>query len=204
VISIDTYKAAVAREALACGAHLVNDISGLHFDPDLPRVIADAGAAVVIMHIQGTPRDMQQKPAYDDVIGEISSYLAEGAARALAVGVGPDQIVIDLASGSGRQWSTTWNSRDASVSSATWVPAPARPLRKRTLGALLDEAPPQDRREGTAALVALAIAAGARSCASTTSARWCGWRGSPTRWYGSSTSSAGSEHAWAHQREGAE
>ncbi|HHM23966.1 MAG TPA: dihydropteroate synthase, partial [Bacteroidetes bacterium] len=75
LISVDTYKASVARAAVKAGADIVNDISGFHFDPEMAGVVAESGAGAVLMHIRGTPRNMQQNPQYSDVIEEILVYL---------------------------------------------------------------------------------------------------------------------------------
>src|SRR3990170_2930412 len=86
-VSVDTYKSTVADKALEAGASIVNDISGLRFSPDMAKVVADRGAAVVIMHIKGRPRDMQQNPVYADVVADVASYLKEGIGIALKAGV---------------------------------------------------------------------------------------------------------------------
>lgn len=100
-ISIDTYKAEVARRALEAGAVIVNDISGLRFDAEMADVIGQAGASVVIMHIKGTPKTMQLNPAYEDLFGEIKAYLAEGIDKARQAGI--KQIIIDPGIGFGKQ-----------------------------------------------------------------------------------------------------
>jgi len=102
-ISIDTYKAKVAEEALSAGASIVNDISGLGFDPEMARVVARHGACAILMHIKGTPKDMQKDPRYDDVMGEIKAYLRERIRRAESAGVSPDAIVIDPGIGFGKR-----------------------------------------------------------------------------------------------------
>lgn len=102
-ISVDTYKAKVAEEALKAGASIINDISGLGFDQKMAEVVARCGAAVVIMHIKGTPRDMQLNPIYDDVMGEIKAYLRERIDKAERAGVSPDAIVIDPGIGFGKR-----------------------------------------------------------------------------------------------------
>ncbi|MFZ1946118.1 MAG: dihydropteroate synthase [bacterium] len=94
-ISIDTRKAAVAREALGLGAHMINDISGLAFDPGMVEVARESGAPVVVMHMRGTPETMQQLTDYDDVVGEVRRELAERVAFAEARGIRPDRILID-------------------------------------------------------------------------------------------------------------
>ncbi len=161
LLSVDTYKAAVARAALDKGAHIVNDISGLRFDPDMAKVVADSGAAVVLMHIQGTPRDMQQNPKYDDVIGEISDYLAESIALAEEAGVARDRIIVDPGFGFGKNLEHNLELiRRLGEFRVLGCPILLGVSRKRTLGALLDDVPADQRLEGTAAGVALAIAAG--------------------------------------------
>jgi dihydropteroate synthase len=102
-ISVDTYKAKVAQEALEAGADMVNDISGLTFDPEMAGVIANSGAYVVIMHIKGRPRDMQQAPYYIDVIGEIKGFLKRQTAYALEHNIGMEKIIIDPGIGFGKR-----------------------------------------------------------------------------------------------------
>src|SRR5215218_9968519 len=94
-VSVDTYRAAVADAALDAGAVIVNDITGLHAEPALAEVVARRGAGLVVMHIQGTPRTMQEHPHYDDLLGEVSAYLRESRDRALAAGVPAGHIWID-------------------------------------------------------------------------------------------------------------
>ncbi|QRK05729.1 dihydropteroate synthase [Archangium violaceum] len=101
-ISVDTTKAAVAREALKAGAVLINDISGFTFDPELPRVTAEAGAACCLMHIQGTPETMQKDPRYDDVVDEVLAFLEDAVARAVAAGVPRERVLVDPGIGFGK------------------------------------------------------------------------------------------------------
>ncbi len=101
-LSIDTYKAEVARQALAAGAKIINDISGLQFDPEMPRVVAESGAGVVCMHIQGTPQTMQLAPHYDDVVAEIVDYFREQLRTLQQVGIQPEHIVFDPGIGFGK------------------------------------------------------------------------------------------------------
>jgi len=101
-LSIDTTKAAVARAALAAGASIVNDSSGLTFDGAMACVAAERGAGVVLMHIQGTPETMQRDPRYADLVGEICAFLAAAAERALAGGVGREKIIVDPGIGFGK------------------------------------------------------------------------------------------------------
>jgi dihydropteroate synthase len=161
-LSVDTYKASVAAKALRAGASIVNDISGLRFSPDMAKVVADSGAAVVIMHIQGTPRNMQQNPVYKDVVGEILSYLEEGIGIALNAGVERDQILVDPGIGFGK----TLEHNLEILNRLDEFRVLGRPVlvgtsRKKFIGTVLDVPVPEQRREGTAATVALAIERGA-------------------------------------------
>jgi dihydropteroate synthase len=161
-VSIDTYKAGVARKALAAGASIVNDISGLRFSSDMAPIVADHGAAVVIMHIKGTPRDMQVDPVYEDVVGEIMDYLDESAAIALKAGIAGDRILIDPGIGFGKTLQHNLeiiNRLDEFT--ALGYPIVMGTSRKRFIGTVLNIAEPRDRVEGTAATVALAIERGA-------------------------------------------
>lgn len=160
-ISIDTYKAEVAREALDRGAHIINDISGLRFDPAMAGLAARYKAPVVIMHIKGTPKDMQQNPTYDDLVGEIKAYLDDGVRCAEAAGLRRDQVMVDVGIGFGktvRHNLELINRLDEFH--ALGCPLLIGPSRKSFIGKVLD-LPVQERIEGTAAAVAIAIAKGA-------------------------------------------
>ncbi len=101
-ISVDTTKAEVARQALRAGASIVNDIRGLDGDPELSRLVAEAGAGVVLMHMAGTPRTMQVDPRYDDVVQEVRDDLARRIERAEASGIPRERIAIDPGIGFGK------------------------------------------------------------------------------------------------------
>ncbi len=101
-ISIDTYKSAVARKALEAGASIVNDISGMGFDPDMVRVACRHQAGAVLMHIQGTPRDMQDHPHYEEVVAEVCRSLQEALARAVAGGLEAEAVALDPGIGFGK------------------------------------------------------------------------------------------------------
>jgi len=94
-ISVDTTRAAVARAALEAGADIVNDVSGLAADPALGEVVARAAAPVVLMHMRGTPADMQSRAVYRDVVAEVASELEEALARAGAAGIAAGRVVLD-------------------------------------------------------------------------------------------------------------
>lgn len=160
-VSVDTYKAKVAQEALEAGAAMVNDISGLRFDPQMAQVVARYGAGLVLMHIKGTPKTMQQDPHYDDLMGEISRYLREGIEQAVSAGVAPEAIVVDPGIGFGKRLEHNLAIFDR-LGSLTSLNKPilVGPSRKRFIGEILGvEA--QERLYGTLASVAVAVMKGA-------------------------------------------
>ena len=161
-ISVDTYKASVAEKVLRAGASLVNDISGLRFSPDMAKVVADHGAAVVLMHIKGTPRDMQKDPVYDDVIGEITEYLSGSIDIALGAGIPRDRVLIDPGIGFGKNLEHNLTIlRRLDEFRVLGFPLVLGTSRKRFIGTILGISDPQDRIEGTAATVAIGIERGA-------------------------------------------
>ncbi len=103
LISIDTTKAPVARVALDVGANIVNDISALRFDPEMSSLIAATGAYVVLMHMQGTPRTMQQHPHYSDPVTDIKAFLAARMQAAVRTGIAEDNIILDPGIGFGKR-----------------------------------------------------------------------------------------------------
>ncbi|MGZ4141479.1 MAG: dihydropteroate synthase [Actinomycetota bacterium] len=160
-ISIDTMKAEVARAALDAGSAVVNDVSAGRFDPSLLRLVADRGAPVVLMHMLGEPRTMQQNPTYRDVVAEVAAFLDARASDARATGIAPDRIVIDPGFGFGKTPAHNLVllkelRRFTELGHAVLVGT----SRKSFIGATLD-LPIEQRLEGTAATVALAIANGA-------------------------------------------
>jgi len=101
-VSIDTTKSAVARAALDLGAEIINDISGFQFDPKMIELAVQSKAGVCAMHIQGTPQDMQDNPHYDDLIGDISAFLADRRDALIAAGVEAERICLDPGVGFGK------------------------------------------------------------------------------------------------------
>jgi dihydropteroate synthase len=161
-VSIDTYKAAVAKKALEAGASIVNDVSGLRFSPDIARVAADHNAAVIIMHIKGTPHDMQQNPVYKDVVTEVIAYLDQGIEIALRDGVNREKILIDPGIGFGK----TADHNLTLLNRLDEFRCLGRPMvlgtsRKKFIGSILNIPVPEQRVDGTAATVALGIERGA-------------------------------------------
>ncbi|MDQ2806242.1 MAG: dihydropteroate synthase [Chloroflexota bacterium] len=161
-LSVDTYRAAVADAALAAGAVIANDISGLHAEPALAAVVARHAAALVLMHIQGTPRTMQQHPHYDNLLGEVSAYLREGQAWALAAGIPPTHLWADPGIGFGKTLDHNLELlRRLGELRALGMPLLVGTSRKAFIGRILGGRPPAERVAGTGATVALAIAHGA-------------------------------------------
>jgi dihydropteroate synthase len=101
-ISIDTYKSEVAREALRAGASIINDISALRFDPQMASVAAQGDGPLILMHMKGTPENMQVNPSYDDLISEISRFLKGAIERSVAAGVREELILVDPGIGFGK------------------------------------------------------------------------------------------------------
>ena len=102
LISIDTNKAAVAQAAMDAGADIINDITGLRGDENMPRVVSQSGAGVIIMHMKGTPRTMQDAPAYQDIMSEIGDFFRQSVALALSSGIDPMSIALDPGIGFGK------------------------------------------------------------------------------------------------------
>lgn len=160
-ISIDTYKADVANEAITAGASIINDISGLRFDPMMVKAAADADAPVIIMHMKGAPRDMQRRPAYKDVVKEIIDFFKERISYAIKNGVKKNKIIIDPGIGFGKTVRHNLKIiKRLGEFKSLGVPILLGPSRKSFIGKILD-APPEKRMAGTAAAVAMGIANGA-------------------------------------------
>jgi dihydropteroate synthase len=164
VVSVDTCKPTVAEAALAAGAHMVNDVTGLA-DPAMVSVVARHDAAVTIMHMQGAPRTMQDNPHYDDVVREIASYLSDRAEAATRAGVDRSSILVDPGIGFGKTalGHNLEILRRVDELASLGFPLLVGTSRKSFIGAILDGAAPDDRLEGTAATVALSIAGGANA-----------------------------------------
>ncbi len=161
-LSIDTYRARVAEEALLAGASIVNDITAFTAEPRIGRVTADAGAAAVLMHMQGAPATMQKSPSYEDLMGEVAFFLKAAVERAAAAGLGNDQIAVDPGIGFGK---TTEHNlailRRLPELAVLGKPILVGPSRKSFIGNVLD-LPVGERLEGTLATAAYAVAQGAK------------------------------------------
>jgi dihydropteroate synthase len=162
-ISVDTYKSAVAREALAAGASIVNDISGGRLDPALAGVAAAAGAPLVLMHSRGTPNTMNSLAAYDDVVRELVAELEVSIDAACRAGMPRAQIVVDPGIGFAKRAEHSYGvlARLPEVAAGLDRPLLAGVSRKSFLRATLGDAPAAARDWGTAAAVTAAVLGGA-------------------------------------------
>lgn len=160
-ISVDTRKAAVAQAALAAGAGLVNDVSGLDFDAAMAQVVARAEAPICIMHAQGVPQTMQDNPTYGDVLLDVYDALAERIARAQAAGIPRERIVIDPGIGFGKsQDHNLAILRRISLYHGLGCAILLGVSRKRFIGAIGGAAQAADRAAGTLAVTLAGVAQG--------------------------------------------
>jgi dihydropteroate synthase len=160
-ISIDTYKSTVAQRAIEAGAEIVNDISGLHFDPDLAKVAAKGNIPLILMHIRGTPETMQKNVHYDSIFSEILQYLKDSIQRAESAGLDPRQIIIDPGIGFGK----TVKDNLLIIKNLHEFRILGRPIllgtsRKSFIGKILNTEV-EDRLEGTLSSIAIGVLNGA-------------------------------------------
>lgn len=159
-VSVDTYKPEVARAAIETGASIINDITGLR-DPAMVEVVAESDCGVVIMHMAGSPRDMQINPFYRDLIGELSDFLRQAVTMAVEAGVEKERIIIDPGIGFGKTVDHNLEIlRRLREFKSLEQPILVGPSRKSLIGHVLD-LPVEERLEGTAATVTAAILHGA-------------------------------------------
>lgn len=159
-LSIDTTKAEVARQAISAGADIINDISSLQFDERMADVAAQTKAPLILMHIQGTPKNMQQKPSYASLFSEIVGFLEERIQTAVRRGVDRRQIIVDPGIGFGK--TVTHNLqliRELEVFHCLNAPVLLGTSRKRYIGTILDR-PAEEREVGSAVAHSFAIQAG--------------------------------------------
>lgn len=162
-ISIDTRKSAVAREAVLAGAGMVNDVSGLTYDPRMAQVVAETGAALCLMHTQGNPETMQDAPHYEDVTSEVFDWLDTQIKRACDAGVARHKIIADPGIGFGKtlQHNLTVLAH-LSVYHDLGLPLLLGASRKRFIGTLSAEADPMARLGGSVAVALHGAAQGAQ------------------------------------------
>ncbi|MEW6544165.1 MAG: dihydropteroate synthase [Nitrospirota bacterium] len=161
-VSIDTTKSRVAQLALDAGVSIINDISALRFDPRMGPVVAESGAGLVLMHMQGTPKTMQRAPEYADVVGEVRTFLLDRTKAAQQAGVEPEQILLDPGIGFGKNREHNL----ALLARLDDLVSVGRPIlvgvsRKAFIGQVLNR-PIEERLMGTAAAAAVAIVRGAK------------------------------------------
>lgn len=159
-ISIDSMKAEVAEAAIAAGASIINDVSALRNDIQMAEVAAATGAGVVLMHMQGEPRDMQAAPRYDDVVGEVKASLAGWAKSAVGCGIDARSVVIDPGIGFGKTVEHNLSLLASLQELKTGYPLLVGPSRKSFIGKVLG-LEVDERLEGTAAVVSWCVANGA-------------------------------------------
>jgi dihydropteroate synthase len=163
-ISVDTTKAEVARAALAAGAEIINDISGLRFDPRLADEAASAGAGLALMHSRGGPGELHSQEPVDDILAEVTGFFRRAAALAISRGVARASLALDPGIGFGKTAAQNLELIARLDQFARWFPE--YPLligtsRKSFIGRLLDDAPVERRLYGTMATVTAAILRGA-------------------------------------------
>ena len=160
-LSIDTCKSSVAREAVRAGASMINDITAGMGDANIIPAAVELGVPLVLMHMKGTPRTMQDKPHYDDVVGEIAAYLASRATAALSAGLDRSMVVVDPGVGFGK---TVEHNLEIIANldklAVLNLPILVGPSRKSFIGKILD-LPVDKRQEGTDAVVAACVLNGA-------------------------------------------
>ena len=161
-LSIDTYKAVVARAALDRGAVIVNDISALEYDPDLGPLVAARGVPAILMHTRGRPEDMYRHAEYGDVVGEVAADLGRAIERAIASGIGPERLIIDPGVGFAKRAEQSL----AVLAGLGRLAALGRPLlvgpsRKSFMNPPTGPIPPEERDWPTAAAVTAAVLGGA-------------------------------------------
>lgn len=161
LLSIDTTKAVVAQHALGAGAHIINDITALRGDDAMPQVAAENEAGVILMHMKGTPRTMQQATQYEDILKEIYEALENWIRKAIQYGIDPNRIIVDPGIGFGK----TTEQNILILKQLDFFKPLKKPIligtsRKSFIGKLLD-LPIAERGEGTLATVCWAITHGA-------------------------------------------
>ncbi|GAB1537430.1 dihydropteroate synthase [Scytonema sp. NUACC21] len=161
-ISVDTTRADVAKAAVAEGADIVNDISGGTFDPEMLPTVGSLDVPIILMHIRGNPQNMQQLTDYQDLIGEILSFLTQQIAAATAAGIAHDNIIIDPGIGFAKNYEHNLEIfRRLSELRKLNCPILVGPSRKSFIGRILNQPDPKARVWGTAAACCAAIFNGA-------------------------------------------
>lgn len=162
VISIDTYRSSTARAAIDAGADIINDISAMEADAEMLNVVKETKAPIILMHMRGTPKNMQQNCSYDNVSEEVAVYLAKRAELLLENGIGKDKIILDPGIGFAKNVQQNLIlMRDLDMLTGFGYPVLLAASRKSTIGAVLGNIPAEERLEGTVATSCQAVFAGA-------------------------------------------
>ena len=163
VLSVDTYRADTAEAAIAAGADIINDISAMEADERMLEVAVRTKAPIILMHMRGTPKNMQQNCQYQDVVQEVAVYLAKRAQLLREQGVGADKIILDPGIGFAKDVEQNLRlMRDLKVLTSFDYPVLLAASRKSTIGAVLGGVPAAERLEGTIATSLQAVYAGAQ------------------------------------------
>ena len=162
VLSIDTYRASTARLAIEAGADIINDISAMEADAEMIDVVCETKAPIILMHMRGTPKDMQTQCEYKNVVEEVAVYLAERAELLRERGVGADKIILDPGIGFAKNAEQNLKlMRDLYALTSFGYPVLLAASRKGTIGKVLGDLPAEERLEGTIATSCQAVYAGA-------------------------------------------
>lgn len=160
-ISIDTYKAKLAESAIDAGASIINDISSLRFDREMVKVAKDSGTPLILMHMKGSPGDMQNNPVYDDLMGEIKAFFYKAVDKAVTNGIARDMLILDPGIGFGKSFDHNLEIiRDLKKLEDLGLPILLGSSRKAFIGNILNNAP-EERDTGTMATIAAGIMNGA-------------------------------------------
>lgn len=159
LISIDTYRAKTAEEAIKAGADIVNDISAMTFDKDMADVVKKYDVPVILMHIKGTPKNMQKDPHYDDVFKEVMDFFKERIEYGLSRGISMDKFILDPGIGFGKNFDHNMELiRRVGDFHELNLPILLAVSRKSSIGAALGNLPTEERLEGTIAVTCYAAA----------------------------------------------
>jgi dihydropteroate synthase len=161
LISVDTYRAETAEESIKAGADIINDISAMAYDENMANVVKKYEVPVILMHVKGTPKDMQNNPVYEDVVEEVKEYFEERVNYALSKGITLDKIILDPGVGFGKNYEH--NIELIKYIDKLYIkdlPMLLAVSRKSSIGNALGNLPPQERLEGTLAVTCYAALKG--------------------------------------------
>jgi dihydropteroate synthase len=165
IVSVDTYKAEVARRAIAAGSEIINDVSALRWDPAMPATVAELGCGVILMHTRGQPDEWRSQPASPDIVAEVKNDLRAWSQAALAAGINRDRIVVDPGFGFGKSFDENYPLlAGLNELHELGFPLLSGTSRKSFIGRSLardgKDAPPQERLHGTLATVVASVVQG--------------------------------------------